>query len=375
MSERLLVESLDAFHREVREKVKGVKSEMVWCLYGAEADYVLEGDPKGEGTLEERGWTITTEKQRRDWETYLFYNSGGMLSGHSTGRAERGGRAGWTGKIEEASSRQYVHQILPAEFAALVASCRVREEGLLLRHRFLQQFPLLASCHLFFFEYLRAVYRILSADEETVLHEALAARAEGFDMNAFRAAAARSDEAAKGERRPCAFEVDAGRIRVFAGTDKRSRRCINGWIWGEAAEEEKAEGPAEAGEGETAYEERIRGAAFHVRVEALWQEAAALQGFEDAAEVFDLAVRARAGRAQKAFDQVDDFGDTLDVAALPQAKRGAIRALHDRVERDARLVSAHGRILLSWGADLREHAKRVGPQLLKLKRKLTAAGA
>ncbi|RMH59448.1 MAG: hypothetical protein D6679_01825 [Candidatus Hydrogenedentota bacterium] len=356
MKDAEIIQPLGSFATAVRKNVKGLSSRIVWYAYGMENEFEAGGASQEDFTLK------PLPKNRVDWETYVLAQGAGALQGHMTGRIDP------DGTLNQDKKTQFIHQILPENFAFLASRCRIPGTGTGGRLGLLLKDPVRASAILFFQEYLRSIYKSVAGADETLLLKLLADLPGSVPPKELLASWRENEEILKKETRNPIYEPDENhQLRIYVKEGKK-KKLVNGWLFGTEEEPEEEERGAKEIPAGTDYDRRIEKGAFYTRMMALLDEAAFLIG-PDGSAVLDAAVEIRSGAVGKMVQAVQKFTDLADSRQLTEQHAKMAESLISRLETLGKIAGSRGRLLESVGLD-REALKTAQAETLRLKRKL-----
>jgi hypothetical protein len=361
VNEYELVLSLAEFAARVRADVKGLSSHVIWNLFGSDADYVHGA----EESSQEIKTMQRIPKSRVDWETYVLLYGAGALQGHMTGAPERRG-GGFTGKLEEKKEIQYIHQLLGNNCSALKAQCGVNYEALNARVALMVAEPHRTAAILFFQEYLRSIYRSVSGADAEILLEHLKSIPGDTAPEELFARWKDVEARLKSERRSAVYEIKDGKFHVFEKIGK-TRRLVNGWLFGIETPEDAGGGPEVAG-WNADFDGRVSGAAFFSRTRLVQAEAAWLLNDENE-EALELVAESRSGLLSKILASAARFVELAESNMLKDDQKPIAKMIVERMEKIAATAARRSRLLTSAGIDTTLIKER-NQQAQKLKRKI-----
>jgi len=362
MSEKEIVLNLGKFALEVRKEIKGLSNKVVWWLYGRDYDYVQGGDEGEELEYEVK----RVPKARQDWESYVLLYGAGAMQGHMSGKAERKVGGGYTGRLDDDKSIQFIHQLFADNCSSLKIQCGLGYPALSERVKLMVEEPQRTAAILFFQEYLRSVYRAIAGADAEILIEHLETLPGKTEPKELLERWKEIELKLKREKRPAVYDVKDGKFFVYEKVGKK-KRLINGWLFG-IKDEGALEDETDAKEDESNYVFKIENAPFHTRMNALLTEAYRLLE-DEKGELVALAAEHQNGTLNKILSMVQKFSELAESNMLEESQKPGARIIADKMEKIASLVSKNSMIVLRIGIDV-EQVRNCSIQLQKLKRKL-----
>ncbi|MEW5693708.1 MAG: hypothetical protein AB1765_10485 [Candidatus Hydrogenedentota bacterium] len=252
MKDYLIVYYLWKFYKEIEGLQEGLKTKVIMNFYGTDCDFIRDiyGYPSPskitlhnidheiKSYLEEAGFR-TESKSMRDFEVYILYNSAGSFQGHYSGKPEiiGGKRMQFTGRFEEFKDYQFIHLILPSQYEKLIKLCEIKEAGLNKKADLLFKFPLLTSSTFLYTEYLKSIYSSATTISKKPISEILKLIDTDESISDFLKQKEELDSILSRENRTCIYSVEDGRLKIYDSRSKRTRRCLNAWMFGEEKKE------------------------------------------------------------------------------------------------------------------------------------------